>query len=229
MFSFNKFFPLEVVAFTSDRKVDFTLSKKVLSPEQEKYLKTKLGFRCQKIFNIKQVHGANVVAPSDGRDIVEADGATTNAPDVALAVRTADCLPIFMYDPVNKAIGLVHAGWRGSQKTIVVHALRTMNKKWGSQTADLKVAFGPCIRSCCYQVGDEFKRYFPKETSRKEGRTYLDLVKVNRNYLISMNVKESNITDCGICTVDEESCFSYRREGGRAGRMISIMMLRRSD
>ncbi len=233
MFPFNNFFPPEVVAFVSDRKVDFSLNGKnpVLTTVQQEYLRMNFGARqidLAKVSTVVQVHG-NRILVGEGelrQGVEEADGLITNLKNLPIAVRTADCLPIFLYAPKEKCIGLIHAGWRGTQKAIVQEAIRGMVREYGVNPIDIKAALGPGIRSCCYEVDEEMKNYFPKEISSRSESCYLDLPLVNIRQLREMGVEEKNIFDCGICTCCDINYFSYRREGDAAGRMISLMMIK---
>jgi YfiH family protein len=225
---FGKFFPPEVKTFFSDRSIDFTLhdGKPSFNKLQEKYLSEEAGISTDDIINIRQVHGDNVLVVSQKfKTIPEADAVITKMPHVTLSIRTADCLPVFICDPKKKCIGLVHAGWRGSQKRIVARAVNLMQETWGSDPEDLKVAFGPGIRECCYQVGQEFKEVFSCGFATRGKSITLDLALVNRDQLISSGVMFKNIFDSGQCTCCHDQYFSYRREGDRTGRHISLMMI----
>ena len=94
-----------------------------------------------------------------------------------------------------------------------------------AQAKDLKVAFGPAIHACCYEVGAEFAGYFPEEAIQRRNKYFLDVPLANMNQLMGKGVIEENIFDCGECTVCGKDYFSFRRDGEKAGRMISIMML----
>lgn len=224
---FGNFFPPEVKTFFSDRSIDFTLHAggPPFNKLQEKYLSTKAGVSPDEIINIRQVHGDKVLVVSQKfKTIPKVDAVVTKMPRVALSIRTADCLPIFIYDPKKKCIGLVHAGWRGSQKRIVARAINLMRETWGSALEDLKVAFGPGIRECCYEVGQRFKEIFPYEVAPRGNSISLDLVLVNRDQLISAGVRFKNIFDSGQCTCCHDRYFSYRREGETAGRHVSLLV-----
>lgn len=234
IYPFNNFFPADIISFISDRCVNFVLKEGQtdLTEEQRTSLCSRLDTPTLKIVNIRQVHGQNIITATgqnieEGAFVVEADGAVTNTPGVPLAVRTADCLSIFIWDSKQKCIGLVHAGWRGSQKGIVINAVKRMSENWGCDPQDLCVAFGPGIRSCCYEVGQELEDIFPQETISRNKARYLDLALVNKNQLIAQGVEEENIYDCQICSCCEERFFSYRREGENTGRHLSLMMLRK--
>ena len=200
-------------------------------PSRERIAFSSIPAASERIFNIKQVHGVAVVSVERshlnfGRTIEKADGSFTQELGIPLAIRTADCLSVFIFDPQRNGIALVHAGWRGTKDSIVPHTIEKIKTGWGSSPKDLKVALGPCIRSCCYQVGREFKDFFPQEVLSKKNGLYLDLPLVNRRQLLEAGVTEANIFDCSICTCCDERFFSHRREGEKAGRMISVMMLK---
>ncbi len=229
---FNHFFPSSVVTYVSDQTKDFKLREKQLSLEddQRKFLSSQLGFDVGHAVNIQQVHGKRVVKVdalyNQSRSILEeADGIITNTINVPIVIRTADCLPIFICDVKQKCIGLVHAGWKGTQQNIVGQTLMLMYKYWHCELSDIKVAIGPAIRSCCYQVGKEVSDYFPWAIVKKDSSLYLDLPQVNKNQMINLGLPQENIFDCGICTCCDHNYFSFRRQKESAGRMISLMML----
>ena len=227
------FASLQVVTCFSDRSVNFVLpeDQSELSLSQRQFLSEQAGFPITKLINIRQVHGDHVitVTAEDLRisgPLPEADGIITKAIGVPIAVRTADCLPVFIFDPKKNCIGLVHAGWRGSEKQIALKAVKLMRDNWACAPEDLRIGFGPAIRSCCYQVGPEFENFFSQEVSKKSDKLFLDLVAANRNQLLRYGIKPKNILDCGICTCCNPDYFSYRREGSGTGRHISVMALR---
>lgn len=223
-----------MAAFVSGRGMDFTArtASYQLNPSQSRFLNEELGFAVSQIFPIRQVHGSRILfarksARQEGQTVPEADGVVTDEYDLPLAVRTADCLPVFFYDAKQDCIGLVHAGWRSSRENISARAVEAMRRQWGSHPRDIKAALGPCIHACCYKVGEEFREYFPKETTQKGESWYLDLPRVNRNQLIEAGVREENIWDHSPCTCCDKNYFSFRREGESAGRMLSLMMLKK--
>jgi YfiH family protein len=185
----------------------------------------------------KQVHSsriANVREKEKGsgalaydNSISDTDAFITNIKGLPLAIFTADCLSVFLYDPRNKAIGLAHAGWKSAKDNIVIKTIESMCREFGSRPRDLCVGFGPSIRSCCYEVKSDFNDFFPGQLIKRENLHYFDLSKVNKVQALSAGVKEENIFDSGICTSCRNSDFySYRKESISSGRMMSVMMLR---
>jgi len=220
-----------IIALTSDASIDFVPADfdSPLSESQRSYLQKYSGVDISQVFWRKQIHGDDILIAQGGAKSVkgcpDADAYITNEKNLPIAIRTADCVPIFIYDEQHQAIGLAHAGWRGTYKAIGVKTVQRMQEKYSSQLSDLKVFLGPSIRQCCYQVGEEFRHYFPDHVKDREGHLYVDIVGVNRDQLIKAGIPSENIVDSGICTCCDKNYFSFRRDGEKAGRMISLMML----
>jgi len=184
----------------------------------------------------EQVHGNNVRyvnetdegsgVLADDNSIPNTDGFITDVRNLPLAIFTADCFSIFLYDPFRPAIGLIHAGWRSSKSSIVTSAIQLMQDKFKTEPGQLSVGFGPGIRDCCYEVSGEFRDSFSCGLVERAGSLYLDLAQANKKQLMDSGVKEENISDARFCT----SCangefFSFRKEGKGTGRMLSVIML----
>lgn len=159
--------------------------------------------------------------------IADTDALVTNKRNLPLAVFTADCLSIFLYDPATPAIGLIHAGWRSAKENITAKAIQLMQEKFNTKTLDLYVGFGPAIRDCCYEVSRDFNDFFPRDIIERDNRYYLDLLQINKRQVLDSGVKENNILDSKICTYcRNKEFFSHRKEGKACGRLISVMMLK---
>lgn len=170
--------------------------------------------------SLAQIHSTQIVVARTPGNAGEGDALITNLPGLPVSIRTADCFPILLADPENLAIGAVHAGWRGTVGEIVCRALDTMRSEFGTSPQRVFAAIGPGIGSCCYEVGDEVARRFGKT---KAGN--LDLAAINRAQLENAGVPASQIDTLGYCTKCHPELFhSYRRDGERAGRMISYIM-----
>jgi polyphenol oxidase len=174
------------------------------------------------VSSLKQIH-SNLALLADEPGVVgEGDALITNHPGLAVSVRTADCYPILLADPRNRAIAAVHAGWRGTAAQIVIRTLEKMKSEFGTEPADVSAAIGPGIGVCCYEVGEDVSRQFGFAI-----RTHLDLMSENRKQLEEAGVSPQNIQALDVCTFcDAERFFSYRREKEKAGRMTSFIMLR---
>jgi YfiH family protein len=207
------------------------------SLSQRKSFLEGLGIDHQELVCAKQMHSDNIRyieeadrgkgALSYDSALFDTDALITDRRNLALAIFTADCLSVFFCDPKTPAIGLVHAGWRGSKKGITAKAVAAMKECFNTKPQDLYIGLGPAIRSCCYEVGEEFTGFFPQELLVRDKRYYLDLVSVNKKQLLNSGVMEENISDCGFCTSClNDKFFSFRREGESVGRMISVIMLK---
>lgn len=173
------------------------------------------------------VHGRTVRAVDRrqaGQVIAQTDGLITQEPGLVLFQRFADCLPLLFYDPVHAAVGIAHAGWRGTLAGIAPATVRAMETTFGSRPRDLWAGVGPGIGPCCYEVGDEVIRAVgaafeaPEELlPRVNGAMRFDLPGVNVRQLQSLGVEHIEAAPfCTACRVDE--FFSHRAEGGKTGR-----------
>lgn len=185
----------------------------------------------------QQVHTSNIKYVREGEigkgalsneaSIKATDAFITDKKNVPLAVFTADCLSVFLYDPLTPAIGLVHAGWRSSKENITDKTIKLMRKQFNSKPYDLRVILGPAMRSCCFEVAEDLFEFFPKDVSKRGNSHYLDLAAANKREILENGVKEVNIIDSRICTFcREDQFFSFRKEGESCGRIMSVMMLR---
>jgi polyphenol oxidase len=229
----EEFFKFEgLIAVTSDASIDFTPEDfdSPLNSAQRAYLQKECGVDIPRVFWRKQIHGDNILEAQGGvgssKGCPDADAYITNEKDLPIAIRTADCVPVFIFDPLRRVIGLAHAGWKGTYKSIAVKTVQRMQEKYASQPSGLKIVLGPCIRECCYQVGKEFRDYFPSHVKERGGHLYADVTGANRDQLLQAGVRKENILDSGICTCCHKDYFSFRRDGSKAGRMISLMMLK---
>ncbi len=237
---------LSVHAFTS-RPFDLGFGRRV----REEVLKDKrkvcriLGINFLLLTAGEQVHGGKIVKAGEGERgrgalnpegaIRQVDGFISNVPDVPLTIVTADCVPIFILDPVRKAIGLIHAGWKGTLCRITERVVTMMEEEYESRPEDLIVALGPSIGPCCYQVGEKvviaFREQFPDWSSfiyskLAEKKWILDLWEANRVQLLRVKVKDDNIINSQMCTsCHNDVFFSLRRDGFPTGRMMSLLML----
>lgn len=233
MLNLSRYFGSGVEAWFSDARVDFMLPEtgKVFGDCQRQAL-SQIGIEADQVVTIRQVHGGNVLRVTKdhcyvcAEDVPEADAVITDDPGCVLAVRTADCVPVFLYDPVKCCIGMVHAGWKSTEQEIVCQAVALMQEAFQSRPQDVKAVFGPSIRACCYQVSQEMCHIFPQEVKQKEGKYFLDLQAVNRRQLVSRGVRDGHIFDCGICTCCSSKYFSYRRQGEKAGRHVSLLRIK---
>lgn len=181
------------------------------------------------------IHGAEVarVTQADNGTWVEhVDGLITDQPGCVLTMNFADCAPILLYDPYHRAIGLGHAGWRGTVADLPGAMVRAMVEQFGSDPGRLVAAIGPCIGPCCYEVGEEVvdavRNTFPGNDAllHQNGGTRLqfDLPAANHHNLAAAGVRTIETADiCTACRTD--LFFSHRAEKGRTGRFGVVFAL----
>ena len=225
---YSDLLPQEFVAFTTDRSIDFPLLDLTnpFTDEQITFLEEN-GIDPQECRNIKQVHGKDIICTDNENSIKEADGLITSQKGTVLLIRTADCLPVFLFSTSLSCVCIVHAGWRGTQKGIVNEAVLKMKKDYGVDENDIRILFGPALRNCCYEVTDEFNGYFPDSVVRKSNKLYFDIIEENKKQLSTLGINEKQIADLNMCTGCSQKFFSYRKEGKAAGRMLSGIYLKK--
>lgn len=168
------------------------------------------------------------------KDIESVDALVTNESGVTLVTYYADCTPLFFVDTKRKAIGLAHAGWRGTVGRIGEQVIRTMADNYGTDPKDLVCAIGPAISKCCYEVDkpcadnfyalnlDDSKFVFKKD----DGKFMVDLLECNRQILLSAGVKAENITVSDLCTkCNSNLLWSHRATNGKRGTMSAFMTI----
>jgi len=189
------------------------------------------------IADVWQVHSSEVLvmrAPrAAGERPPHADGMVTDNPDLTLFMRFADCVPILFFDPRRRAVGIVHAGWKGSLARIAARAVERMQEAFGTQPANLIAAIGPSIGPDHYPVGadvvEETRHAFPRDEaallSEHNGEMCLDLWQANALALHEAGVERIEVA--GVCTAcNMGDWFSHRGEHGRTGRFGALIALR---
>ena len=201
-----------------------------------------LGFDASRVAFAEQIHGDRVAHVTGGsaRPIAGADALITDAPDLLLMLFFADCVPVFVYDPKCKAIGLAHAGWRGAAGNIVGKTISAMRESFGTQPVDCFVAIGPCIAAESYEVGVDVADQFRNLTAGGEsgaanvvmprdefsGTYNLDLRQVVFLQALQAGARADQIAVCDEDTYrNRRDFFSFRRDGA-TGRMAAFLGLR---
>jgi YfiH family protein len=190
------------------------------------------------VADLWQVHSAAVVvadAPRGTREhLGKADALVTNRPEVTLFLRFADCVPILLYDPQRKVVGLVHAGWKGTLLKAPAQAVGVMAGRYGCRPADIWAGIGPSIGPCHYEVGPEVtalvRQAFPEGDELLlpvNGGWHLDLWAANARTLREAGVEAGHIEIGKICTACRpDEFYSHRAEGGKTGRFGALIGLR---
>ncbi|MBI3999596.1 MAG: peptidoglycan editing factor PgeF [Candidatus Omnitrophica bacterium] len=227
-----------IAAFSTRRyRIDFTPeSKNSITLAHRKAFCDSIGIPFEDLVCLEQVHGANIVragindrgkgARSDADAVKGTDAVLTNERSVALAIRSADCVPLFFLDTRHQAIGMAHVGWRGASERLASKMIQAFRRQFLSKPNDLVVGIGPTIRSCCYEVGLEFRNVFGPFVARRGTSFYFDLVGWVLEELRSEGVEAKQVHDCLFCTSCLNNEFpSYRKEAAHARRMWSVLTL----
>ena len=226
--------------------------------ENRRRFQSALGASDLPLISLKQIHSDVIhlfnAAPNEP---CKGDASVTNRPGLLLGVQTADCVPILLVDPKNRAVAAIHAGWRGTLARIAVKAIGQMQMHFKTKLADLRAAIGPAIGGCCYEVGtevaiqfqsqfadapewfDEFRtgdepnpiqwlNMMPPGHQPPPKNVLLDLKKANRAQLLSAGLRPQNIFVSDLCTAcNPDLLFSYRKQGPQSGRHLSVIGIKR--
>ncbi len=219
--------------------------------ENRRILCQQLGIELDRLTLLRQVHSTRVVKVGPGDKgggstnyeggLADADAMVSICADAVLCVLVADCLPLAIYATPPVALGLVHAGWKGTLGDLAGKTVATMVRELSVDPTSLYAIIGPCIRSCCYLVDGNRAERFMKEYAREEaglemvkglsgvvtkrkGAYYLDLPAANRVNLVRAGVPERNIVDVGVCTCCNKDYFSFRRDR-ETGRQAALLYL----
>jgi YfiH family protein len=211
-------------------------SEKVLN--NRKLLAEALSVPLTSLTTAKQIHDGHVCLVSgemrgkgslDYQGAIDAtDAMVTNVPNICIMILLADCVPILFYDPSKKAIGVAHAGWKGTLLLVAEKTVKALHEHFGSSPQDIIVGIGPSIGPCCYEVGLEVvaevehvfgaKDYCIRKEPQ-EGRGYFDLWGANLKQLLRTGIPEENIEIAEMCTCHHSNLlFSHRYEKGKTGR-----------
>jgi YfiH family protein len=212
-----------------------------------------VGGKSLSLVALKQVHSDAIQIFHAPDSVRVGDASATAHPGLLLAIQTADCVAILLVDPRKRAVAAIHAGWRGTLARITQKAVGAMQREFSSRPSDLLAAVGPCIGPCCYEVGAELVTQFTSQFADApeyfdEPRTgdepnplqwlnmrppghqpppkavHLDLRKANRSQLLTAGLRAGNIFVSEFCTgCRKDLFFSYRKEGPRSGRLLSVI------
>jgi len=195
-----------------------------------------LGLDERRFCTVWQVHGRETIvvedAPCDGGILGQADGIVTDRPGAVLTMRFADCVPILLYDPVRRVIGLAHAGWRGTVAGVAQSVVAIMAGRYSCRPEDIQAGIGPSIGPEQYCVGEEVVRAVQEAFGdgdglirrAADGAAYLDLWAANQRALNAAGVRQVEIA--GLCTASRtHEFYSHRAEQGRTGRFGVVIAL----
>lgn len=214
--------------------------------ENYRRLAAAVGFSCEDLVCSDQTHTTNVRVVTEAdrgkgftrpKDYTDVDGMVTNVPGLVLATFYADCVPLYLVDPVHRAIGLSHSGWRGSVGKIGKHTVEVMREQYGTRPEDLVAAIGPSICQDCYEVSSDVIEAFQKAFDRRyweelfyrksDGKYQLNLWRANELVFREAGLSQEQIVTTDVCTCCNPALlFSHRASKGKRGNLGAFLMLK---
>ena len=197
--------------------------------------------RADQFFVVHQVHGDRILIVDDANMSVlkhqshQCDAIVTDRSGLAIGIKTADCVPVFLADREKRIIGVVHAGWRGTALNIAAKTVTAFAETFFSRSVDMIAVIGPAIGPCCYEVDETVFNAVTGDGSwesafnpcGEKGKWMLDLSSANRRQLIQAGIPSENVFSADVCTsCRKDIFFSHRGEAGKTGRQINFMMLK---
>jgi len=192
------------------------------------------------LVSVRQVHGSDILVIDEPNEdyshfsSVESDAIITDQPGVMIGICVADCVPILLFDPLNRVVAAVHAGWQGTAAGLAAKTVAGMKSLFNSDPKGLLAAIGPSIGKCCYEVDAPVRQAFLQNgrgwdsfaQEQGDGKWRLDMAAANRDLLLSAGVSASAIQVSDMCVCcRKDMFFSYRRDNGNTGRQMGFIML----
>ncbi|HKK44139.1 MAG TPA: peptidoglycan editing factor PgeF [Balneolaceae bacterium] len=190
-------------------------------------LLSSLGLNTEWVAYADQVHSNRVRLITQGGTYPETDGLVTQIPGLTLCIQVADCAAVLIWDPQNKIVAALHAGWRGAVGDIVPKGIDMMINR-GADLQKIKVFVSPCLSLRNFEVGEEVASQFPKKfvDYKSYDKPHVNLKEFLRYQMVEAGIDRSQIEVREECTVDEaDSLYSYRREGDKSGRMMALIQI----
>lgn len=211
--------------------VDYAGGPEAVRGAEKDLLQKITGIARPHILALNQVHGDAILfidSPRREERLIdgEADGFITTLPGTCIVIRTADCVPVFAYDPENHVLGAAHSGWKGTRLAVAGKLVREMRRLAGSSFDRLLLYILPSIGPESYEVGSDVGDLFPGDTVRKNGSIRLDLWRAIGRSLAGAGIPEGNIYCAGRCTLGERSEF-FSHRGGDRGRNLNFGFMKR--
>ncbi|MCB9218059.1 MAG: peptidoglycan editing factor PgeF [Ignavibacteriales bacterium] len=212
-------------------KFNFNMSKSIGDKdinveENRRTFFESIGLSVNSVIVQKQIHSDIINVVDEYSSGLVGDALITRKSNLGLAVSTADCTNIYLYDSGKKIIAAVHSGWAGTEKRILEKTLIRMKTEFSCNPKNIYCYFGPSICQLNYEVGDEFKAKFDaKYLIPKNGKYLLDLKSANKHMLINYGIPNNQIEDSEICSFENEKFHSYRRDKDYSGRALGVIAI----
>lgn len=217
------------VAAKSANPVDYSAASDDIRSAEKKILSTITGIDDGRILGLNQLHEDRIIIirelpRSGGAVFGDADGLMTDLPGLCLVIRTADCVPVFAYDPVRHVIGAAHSGWRGTRLAIARTMIRRMKEEYRSHSEDIRAFILPSIGPDAYTVGKDVAELFPRDITEQNGLIHLSLWQNIERSLREEGLTGENIFNTRRCTRSMNNEFFSHRAGDR-GRNLNFAFL----
>ncbi len=217
--------------------------------ENHRRLAEAIGYEPENLVFSMQTHTTNIrlvtekergIGFSRPQDETDVDGLITNVPNVALMTFYADCVPLLLYDPLHRAIGCAHSGWRGTVENMGCAVVEAMREAYGSNPADILAAIGPSICQDCYEVSadviEKFKDAYPKDAwpflfyEKPDGKYQLNLQEACFRNFLRAGLNSTHISLPDLCTCcNPQFLFSHRASHGKRGNLGAVIMLKSAE
>lgn len=220
-------------------KIDHLFSSRIGWEDENKEI-NKI-FNCDKeVISLKQIHGDKVYVvdkefkvKNKGK-LLEGDGLLTSLDTVILKTYHADCTPIYFIDYKKRVVGVAHAGWKGTYENIMEKMIDSMMSKFDCSLETINIFIGPCIKDCCYEVGEDIYNKFFEKYKRigafdiRNESYYLNIGEINLYQAETMGIKKSNIFKSNLCTgCNTDKLYSYRKENKTQGRLVAAISIKK--
>ena len=202
----------------------FDLNKK---NQDHSIIAEKRGLSSERLAIPEQIHSAEITCVDTPGNYLGTDGLITDNPDIILIIKVADCVPIYLFESKSQIIGLVHSGWRGTVKGIIINTVNKMLEMGANKNA-INIFMGPSIGFCCYKVERDVADKFDIKSKEKlkNGKWKVGLYEQLYIMLIKLGIPSNNIRVSNICTFESLDYHSYRRDRSQSGRMVALMRLK---
>ena len=196
--------------------------------ENRKAFFSNIGLSIESVAYQNQVHDDHITFVEKGGEYGDSDAMITDRKNLGLAISTADCCAIFLFDPIRQIIAAVHSGWRGTKKKILSKVLDKLFNEFNSDPTDLVCYLSPSISQQNYEIGAEVASQFdPVYVQSINEKSFLNIPEINYNILVNFGVRSKNIQTSKLCTYEYSSILhSYRRDGLKSGRALGVIAMR---
>ena len=183
---------------------------------------SRAGIDFKRLVTLEQTHSTDIIIATErhgGQQFPTADGLITIVPKLPLGVFTADCIPVFMADTQKRIVAMVHAGWRGVARGIIVQAATILKRDFNSNPADIHALLGPHMMKCCFEIGDEVRTAFNLPAQQ----THADVTAIAVKQLVDAGITQVSVSP--YCTAHQKDLFFSFRRDKTTDRMMSFIQL----